>query len=94
MEILYMHDRGWGTVCNRGSFTTPAARVVCAQLGFSGGELRDDAYFGKRFVGPIALRKFICYGDEKELSECAHADRRKRGTCRHSMDVGVVCGKK
>ena len=65
------------------------AQVVCRQLGYSGGEARQEAAFGEGH-GPIWLDSVLCYGDESQLDDCAHNPWGEHN-CGHHEDAGVVC---
>ena len=64
-------------------------QVVCRQLGFAGGVVRDRDRFG-RGSGDILLDDVTCTGSESSLVECAH---RPWGLhdCSHKEDVAVSC---
>lgn len=55
-----------------------------------GAQPRSKAFFGQG-TGQILLDNVICRGNETNIEFCRH---RPWGTsnCRHSEDVGVVCG--
>ena len=54
----------WGTVCDD-SFGTDDARVVCRELGLSGGTHVSQAYFGMgETTEPIWLDDVECSGTE------------------------------
>ena len=76
----------WGTVCDD-IWGTADARVVCAELGFSGGEYRGGAVFGEG-TGSIHFDDVACAGDEDTLHDCPRATTHN---CGHSEDAGVVC---
>ena len=65
------------------------AQAVCRQLGYSGGEARQEAAFGEGH-GPIWLDSVLCYGDESQLDDCAHNPWGEHN-CGHHEDAGVVC---
>jgi hypothetical protein len=61
----------WGAACT-GALDGAAARVVCRQLGFSGGAVRGGAAYGggggPRL--PAMLAAAACNGTEARLSDC------------------------
>ena len=80
----------WGTVCDNW-WDIREARVVCRQLGFPDAR---EAVVGAAFgpgSGPILLVAVNCQGDENDLMECPHEGVGVH-YCRHSWDVGVICG--
>ena len=42
--------------------------------------------------GPVWLQSVQCIGKESSLLDCSH-DALGLGSCKHSEDVSVVCGK-
>ena len=94
VEVYYGGE--WGTVCddhpihgNGGHANNNAANVICRMLGYSYGEVKNRAYFG-RGNGTIWLDDVHCTGAEKSLFDCQH---RAWGShnCGHHEDLGVVC---
>ncbi|KAK3087601.1 hypothetical protein FSP39_008130 [Pinctada imbricata] len=81
----------WGTVCDD-YFDTVAAQVVCKMLNlpWQGAQPRAKAFFGQG-TGQIFLDNVICRGNETSIAYCRHRPW-KTSNCRHSEDVGVVCG--
>ena len=66
----------------------PAARVVCRQLGLTGGIARQGSYFtqaGSDFV----MDNVVCSGTEERLVECDHLTRHN---CGPGEAAGVECG--
>lgn len=90
-RVEVYHQGAWGTVCDD-YFDTVAAQVVCKMLNlpWQGAQPRSKAFFGQG-TGQILLDNVICRGNETNIEFCRH---RPWGTsnCRHSEDVGVVCG--
>lgn len=87
VEVFYA--RGWGTVCDD-SWDDMDARVVCAQLGYTGGIALVDLEYGKG-TGTILLDDVSCSGDEVNIADC---DRQPwfLHDCGHGEDAGVKCG--
>ncbi|XP_070550976.1 scavenger receptor cysteine-rich domain-containing protein DMBT1-like [Ptychodera flava] len=86
LEIF--HGVSWGTVCDDG-FDEDEAKIVCRQLGYSGGTISPAGMYGEG-SGQIWLDDVECKGHENELSQCKH---RGWGTedCRHTEDIGIIC---
>ncbi|NXV16156.1 HIPL1 protein, partial [Cepphus grylle] len=83
-------DGEWGTVCDDG-WSSPAAAVVCRQLGFPYVvRASKKAEFGEGTSLRILLDDVQCSGQEKTLLECDHADVGTHN-CSHEEDAGVVC---
>ena len=93
-RVEVYHDDQWGTVCDDG-FTTVNAQVVCRELGLPDTDARVVAAYGLFGGGDarIWMDDVICDGSESHLSECAHRGWGSNN-CRHSEDVGVICGGK
>ncbi|NXS90889.1 HIPL1 protein, partial [Jacana jacana] len=82
----------WGTVCDDG-WSSPAAAVVCRQLGFPYVvRASKKAEFGEGTSLRILLDDVQCSGQEKTLLECQHADIGTHN-CSHEEDAGVVCSR-
>ncbi|XP_009889380.1 PREDICTED: HHIP-like protein 1 [Charadrius vociferus] len=82
----------WGTVCDDG-WSSPAAAVVCRQLGFPYVvRASKKAEFGEGTSLRILLDDVQCSGQEKTLLECDHADIGTHN-CSHEEDAGVVCSR-
>ncbi|XP_033643912.1 uncharacterized protein LOC117303722 isoform X2 [Asterias rubens] len=89
-RIEVMYGNQWGTVCDD-RFDENAARVVCKQLGISGGvRVFTEAFYGAG-EGEIWLDDLECTGEEAHLGECPHP-RYGAHDCTHNEDVGVECG--
>ncbi|NXT86988.1 HIPL1 protein, partial [Anhinga rufa] len=85
-------DGEWGTVCDDG-WGSPAAAVVCHQLGFPYVvRASKKAEFGEGTSLRILLDDVQCSGQEKTLLECDHADVGTHN-CSHEEDAGVVCSR-
>ncbi|NXA27494.1 HIPL1 protein, partial [Ibidorhyncha struthersii] len=85
-------DGEWGTVCDDG-WSSPAAAVVCRQLGFPYVvRASKKAEFGEGTSLRILLDDVQCSGQEKTLLECDHADVGIHN-CSHEEDAGVVCSR-
>ncbi|NXV26410.1 HIPL1 protein, partial [Rissa tridactyla] len=85
-------DGEWGTVCDDG-WSSPAAAVVCRQLGFPYVvRASKKAEFGEGTSLRILLDDVQCSGQEKTLLECDHADVGTHN-CSHEEDAGVVCSR-
>ena len=91
LEVYYQGR--WGTVCDD-LFNDNAAMVVCRQLGFNpvGATAVSRARFGQG-IGPIWLDDVRCSGSEPNIDSCRHNTWGSHD-CRHSEDVGVICGGK
>ncbi|NXW63172.1 HIPL1 protein, partial [Eurystomus gularis] len=82
----------WGTVCDDG-WSSSAAAVVCRQLGFPYVvRASKKAEFGEGTSLRILLDDVQCFGQEKTLLECSHADVGTHN-CSHEEDAGVVCSR-
>ena len=88
VEVFY--GSTWGTVCDD-SWDDNDAVVVCRQLGLPHGEVTvfNSAYFGQG-SGEIWLDDIQCTGNERSISECAHAGWGNHN-CGHQEDAGVLC---
>ncbi|NXT39249.1 HIPL1 protein, partial [Pelecanoides urinatrix] len=85
-------DGEWGTVCDDG-WGSPAAAVVCRQLGFPYVvRASKKAEFGEGTSLRILLDDVQCSGQERTLLECDHADVGTHN-CSHEEDAGVVCSR-
>ncbi|XP_070548728.1 neurotrypsin-like isoform X2 [Ptychodera flava] len=86
LEII--HEGNWGTVCDD-EFEVKDAVIVCKQLGYSGGTVKELAYFGEG-TGTIWLDEVKCVDGKTHLADCDHAGWGEHD-CEHNEDVGVVC---
>lgn len=96
-------DGRWGSVCEQdgyvvdqppGSSRFPvesAAKVACAQLGFSGGVVRDAAFYGTG-LSPVAA-DLRCSSTAPTLTACSFAGPElDRGQCGDGhIQVAVAC---
>lgn len=89
-RVEVFHNGQWGTVCDD-SFDNTDAAVVCAQLGYTGGEQHQRAYFGQG-SDPIWLDNMACAGTESSLAACDHPEWGQHN-CGHHEDAGVTCKK-
>ena len=88
-RVEVFHNDQWGTVCHR-YFDNYDAEVICRQLGFGGGTVRTNSFFGAG-VGPIWLNELGCLGTEPNLSLCTHRGWGDDYGCSHAYDAGVIC---
>ena len=80
----------YGTVCDD-HWDELDARVVCRQLGYSGGAVPlKQAFFGSSPSRPIHLDNVRCNGSESSLLNCT-ANEVGMNNCDHSEDAGVRC---
>lgn len=99
-RVEVLHNNIWGTVCDDYLEFNPAtppppavatnfARVVCLQLGFTGGGplLSSTVPDG---VDPIVLDDVMCVGTETALLSCPAAAFGAHN-CGHYEDVGASC---
>ena len=87
-RVEIYHNNQWGTVCDD-DWDTDNAKVVCRQLGHTGGRAFSRAYFG-RGSGRIWLDNVKCDGDENRLEDCT-ANAWGSHNCGHNEDAGVSC---
>ena len=90
-RVEVLRNGQWGTVCND-FFADPDAKVVCRELGLSGG-MAIDPIWGTAFgegKGPIWMDNVQCSGLEARIEDC-----RFNGwgihDCGHYEDIGVCC---
>ena len=88
-RVEIYHNSEWGTVCDD-RFVSDDAKVVCRQLGYTGGEAHTRAAFGAG-TGTIWMDDVQCTGSESRLADCPFGGWGLHN-CRHSEDVGVSCG--
>ncbi|XP_060075932.1 neurotrypsin-like [Ylistrum balloti] len=85
LEIF--HDERWGSVCDDG-WTQTNSRVVCSELGFSGGSVLDQA--SDKGSGPIWMDDVSCRGVEDRLVNCNFPGW-KIEDCSHFEDISISC---
>lgn len=81
-------DGEWGTVCSNG-FDDREAKVVCRQLGFSGGVAINGSIYGEG-KGHIWMNSLECSGTEDSLQNCIFTSCGDV-MCTHSQDAAVTC---
>ena len=64
-------------------------RVVCRQLGMTGGSVLNVAMFEKTH-GSILLGEVSCEGTEDNVMECNHSSM-TNAACRHTEDLAIGC---
>ena len=87
-RIEIYHNSTWGTVCDD-AWRTNDAKVVCRQLGHSGGTAYSQAHFGQG-SGTIWMDNVNCSGSESKLKDC-NFNGWGTHNCSHSEDAGVSC---
>ncbi|OWF37434.1 neurotrypsin-like [Mizuhopecten yessoensis] len=85
LEIV--HDERWGSVCDDG-WTQVNSRVVCSQLGYSGGTVYEAS--DGSGTGPIWMDDVACRGDEDSLMDCNFPGW-KLEDCSHFEDLMIAC---
>eukprot|EP00118_Oscarella_pearsei_P003217 m.13434 g.13434 ORF g.13434 m.13434 type:complete len:5185 (+) comp24805_c0_seq1:361-15915(+) len=91
IEVYDSASGNWGTVCDD-FWNANNAKVVCRHLGFS--DPFGSDYSTKRFgagSGDIGLSNVDCDGVENSLLDC-RSQKWNNSRCKHTEDVGVVCG--
>ncbi|XP_065830968.1 uncharacterized protein [Oscarella lobularis] len=91
IEVYDASSMKWGTVCDD-YWNRNNAKVVCRHLGFN--DPIGSDYGTKRFgvgSGDIGLSNVDCDGVENSLLDC-RAQRWNNNKCKHTEDIGVVCG--
>ncbi|KXZ52997.1 hypothetical protein GPECTOR_8g367 [Gonium pectorale] len=85
VEVFY--DGLWGTI---GRITTNEARVICTQLGLTGGRVSDSLTTYGTGHGPVWLSGFSCQGTEANITQCAKVVWDGEAAS-HEYDAGVMC---
>ena len=88
---VYLHNGGWGTVCNDGIDTTEAI-VACKQLGyFTAMEFDPNLTnnFGNSSL-PILMDDVTCVGSETMITSC-YSNPIFEHDCDHTKDVAIHC---
>ncbi|XP_066264951.1 uncharacterized protein [Branchiostoma lanceolatum] len=76
----------WGAVCNT-SWTEDDVRVVCKQLGYTGGAVDPEG--SGEGTGRIWLGDVTCSGEETNILSCGFTW--EPSDCDHGQDVAVIC---
>ena len=87
-RVEIFHGGEWGTVCDD-RWDDDDARVVCRQLGYTGGIAETDHLYGQG-SGRIWLDNVECTGREVFLIDCT-ANPMGAHNCGHYEDAGVSC---
>ena len=90
IEVLYKGQ--WGTICSD-NWDDVDAKVVCRQLGYSGGWAAKDGMTGKG-VGMVWLTNINCTGTETSIKDCEHSGWGENSMfipCTHDRDAGAIC---
>ncbi len=87
-RVEVYHNNQWGTVCDD-LWDANDAKVVCRQLGHTGGTAFNQASFGQG-SGKIWMDNVACSGNEDRLEDCTF-NGWDRHNCSHSEDAGVSC---
>ena len=91
LEVLNT-DHVWDAVCDdywSGAQGETNAKVVCKQLGFTGGHAKTTGYYGQG-PGSIIYDDVQCAGTELTLADC-NRSLSSISDCTHDEDVGVQC---
>ncbi|KXZ52991.1 hypothetical protein GPECTOR_8g361 [Gonium pectorale] len=85
VEVFY--DGLWGTI---GRVTANEARVICTQLGLTGGRPADAKYTYGTESGPVWLSGFSCQGTETNVTQCSNIVWDGEAAS-HDYDAAVMC---
>jgi len=89
-RVEVRHNSEWGTICDD-NFGVEEARVVCRELGLSGGAVRTArSTTAGSSSQTIWLDDLRCTGNEARLSDCPGVSW-GTSNCGHSEDIGVSC---
>jgi len=101
-RVEVLHNNEWGTVCDD-DFNNAACRVVCRQLGYSGGRClvgeptaengcisKEHHFTSTSLPQHIWLDDVTCTGEEQSLAECQHKGW-NQSNCEHKEDAGCKC---
>lgn len=87
-RVEIYHNGAWGTMC-QDSFSQAGARVICTQMGLTGGTVMQRSEYPKG-SGDIWMDNVVCAGSEKTIWSCTFNGWGIHN-CDHAGDVGVEC---
>ncbi|PVD37781.1 hypothetical protein C0Q70_00382 [Pomacea canaliculata] len=86
--LVEVRHRGvWGFVCEDSNWTDAAARVVCKELGFSGGGVRFGGPETNQLYGSAWVNGMNCTGNETSLEQCVVEPWGQTGNCQRLARV-------